>query len=108
MFKVNFQGGEPSHQLTEKELAEHNHDFTGNSEWGAFTCMSSSRDKWSNGIFSLYKDDHGGGYKTDGIDDHISYQISFTPSGTISNTGGNQAHNNMPPYLTVKMWIRIA
>lgn len=27
---------------------------------------------------------------------------------TIESTGGNQAHNNMPPYLTVYMWKRIA
>ena len=25
----------------------------------------------------------------------------------FSNSGGNQPHNNMPPYLTVYMWKRI-
>ena len=29
-------------------------------------------------------------------------------SQTVSNTGGNQAHNNMPPYLVVHMWERTA
>ena len=24
-----------------------------------------------------------------------------------ANTGGNQPHNNMPPYLTVYMWKRV-
>lgn len=27
--------------------------------------------------------------------------------GLIGDTGGNQPHNNMPPYLTVYMWKRI-
>lgn len=26
----------------------------------------------------------------------------------VNSTGGNAAHNNMPPYLTVYMWKRVA
>lgn len=29
-------------------------------------------------------------------------------SNILNNTGGNQAHNNMPPYLSVDMWRRTA
>lgn len=29
-------------------------------------------------------------------------------SVTVNNTGGNQAHNNLPPYLAVNMWRRTA
>ena len=27
---------------------------------------------------------------------------------TLNNVGGNQAHNNMPPYLSVYIWKRTA
>lgn len=27
---------------------------------------------------------------------------------TASSSGGNAAHNNMPPYLTVYVWKRVA
>jgi microcystin-dependent protein len=33
---------------------------------------------------------------------------TVTPTGSISSTGGGQAHNNMPPYLCVYMWKRTA
>lgn len=52
-----------------------------------------------------------------GICSHISSGASYkegTQSGTSVATkhkisfGGGQAHNNMPPYLTVYMWKRVA
>lgn len=34
---------------------------------------------------------------------------STVPTNTVdNNTGGSQAHENMPPYLSVDMWRRIA
>ena len=39
-------------------------------------------------------------------------RIPYSPavySGTESSSvGGSQSHNNMPPYLTVYMWKRVA
>lgn len=76
-------GGEAEHTLTVKEMPSHNHSATFN------TIDSPS--------FSRY------------------YALVETRSvlyqkyqNATSNTGGNQPHNNMPPYLAVYMWKRIA
>lgn len=75
-------GGEASHTLTTSEMPSHNHagDSTGVAR---FTIASSS---------SYWAWFNAGGYQ----------QMNTT------YTGGNAAHNNMPPYLVVFMWQRTA
>lgn len=99
-------GGEPEHTLTVDELPAHGHSIA-----------SSGAHK------HLFE-----GYVQTSISNSTSYlsisrkRISGDPedvppsmvnnSGdhthTASDTGGNAAHNNMPPYLAVYMWKRIA
>lgn len=75
-------GGEAEHTLTINEMPEHNHTLT--SEY--------NRDFSTAEVLTLGST--SGGY--------------YTVIGSISNTGGDQPHNNMPPYLTVYMWKRTA
>lgn len=79
---VNSTGGEARHILTEDEMPSHQHRIL----TGARTIA------WDPGNFVL------------------SYQYqSQNPVETteaIKSVGGNQAHNNMPPYRTVYMWKR--
>lgn len=84
-------GGEAKHQLTVNEMPSHSHDM----------------DEESYG---------GGGYKNKmgvrqdgGGSSHWTPQYAQTTSYSTykpTYTGGDQAHNNMPPYLTVYIWKR--
>ena len=74
-------GGEATHKLTVEEMPSHNHGYT------------RSR---------LFLSDPGG-------QNAIAYNnnIGSAIGAATSNTGGNQPHNNMPPYLAVYVWKRI-
>lgn len=73
-------GGEATHKLTVNEIPSHEH-LTGNRA----------------------------SYGTGNVNATIGYYNSgSTSSVSTSLTGGSQAHNNMPPYLAVYCWVRIA
>lgn len=78
-------GGESAHALTETEMPIHAHDeilyFTGGQD------------------VNLYA------YQT-----YASYnpESSMAFSGHTGQAGGGMQHNNMPPYIAVYMWRRIA
>lgn len=74
-------GGEATHTLTVNEIPAHNHNVHfsyGTGPYNSFCQGSGNKDEWG------------------------------ASTNTIANTGGGQAHNNMPPYLVVYMWKRVA
>ena len=75
-------GGEATHTLTVEEMPEHYHRFN--------TDVNATEHSEKLDVYSY------SGYKT-----------AYTETGTY-NTGGNQPHNNMPPYLVVYVWKRTA
>lgn len=75
-------GGEATHKLTINEMPSHNHMVDYDQVW-----------------------DGGGGTRALGTTDNGGSWASGT---WVHNTGGSQAHNNMPPYLAVYMWYRTA
>lgn len=76
---VEKTGGEKEHTLTVGEMPSHKHDF------GQQFATTSS-------LSGAY------GY----------YMIAGTQTDVIKNTGGNQPHNNLQPYITCYMWKRTA
>ena len=77
-------GGESTHVLTENEMASHNH-WRYTAPW-----YVSERDLSKCDIICVMGED--------------AYKVT-----KYSNyTGGGAAHNNMPPYLVVSIWERIA
>lgn len=80
-YKAGTTGGEATHKLTIEEMPSHNH-YVPNIK---YTDSDSGH---------AYAESWGGGE-----DNRAIY---------TGNTGGNAAHNNMPPYLSVYMWKRTA
>lgn len=85
-------GGEATHTLTVDEIPAHRHEIE----------YSTNGTTYSDGILSRsgsISDSSALGGSAD-KDSSVSFRIK--------NTGGGQAHNNMPPYITVFMWKRVS
>ena len=83
-------GGEATHTLTINEMPSHTHDIHATIGGGGRI---------------------NGGYNAPG--GSSTYNIPFTITNNSNyivnrNTGGGQAHNNMPPYLAVYVWKRVS
>lgn len=81
-YSAGTTGGEATHKLTVNEMPSHNH-----------TAVSTSGE---NGSVSLYPFTM------------VEKNSNIVDINVIRPAGGNQAHNNMPPYLVVYMWQRTA
>lgn len=77
-------GGEATHVLSTNELPSHNHQESDRVGDAAFTWTGTT-----------------GAYKTLGA----GSTNSNTGVLTTQNRGGGQAHNNMPPYITMRFYI---
>lgn len=94
IYSVGSTGGEATHTLTENEMPSHRHTVKdGGGNWNA-SCGSVSR-----------YDIRGVG----GITNNGGYSDTIGNSGMqiLGNTGGGQAHNNMPPYRVAYIYKRL-
>lgn len=83
-YPAGSQGGEASHTLTMSELPKHTHSIIGYSP-------------------------SGNDYSGSDADLSFTYNNTMTGwSGRTASAGDSQAHNNMPPYLSVYIWKRTA
>ena len=79
-------GGEATHKLTVNEMPSHGHGLKKNVPYGI-----------------PYNNTSGAGSGSGGT----MYGESYAPF-TVENTGGGQAHENMPPYIVVYVWKRVS
>lgn len=77
-YEIGSEGGEATHKLTVDEIPAHGHGYK------VFGDEANWNYRWS--------------YSSSGI--------NYGTGGETNSTGGDKAHNNMPPYLAVNVWYR--
>ena len=83
LYENGSKGGEATHKLTINEMPSHNH--------GAVSTSGGKNTSIALYPFSM-----------------IQQNYNLIDGNVIRPAGGNQAHNNMPPFLAVYIWKRIS
>lgn len=97
-------GGEATHKLTVGEMPSHNHSGSTNTTGNHAHILDMTDEETGNDSNRPTV-----GHTRIAVGDYTtSYAGNHSHAVTINSTGGNAAHNNMPPYLSVYMWKRTA
>lgn len=112
-YSAGTTGGEATHTLAVNEMPAHTHGsktLTGTFTSNGLTSVNSVNHYASvSGIVSRKTVSSGYYDSTDRqAVTNTNNKIDIDATHEHNSVGGNKAHNNMPPYLTVYMWKRTA
>lgn len=114
-YQNGITGGEANHTLNNVEIPWHEHNVSLNTNeagihshgvWATF--IGSSHHHFYDPGDALSNGSNGGTKYANPHSIHIAGNHTHSVNGNTSGVGGSQPHNNMPPYLTVYMWKRVA
>ena len=111
-YNAGSTGGEATHQLTVGELPTHNHNASTNNvnQNGNIGWLQAGKGYNFSGVFATSSKNQGanvGNGESTGVWNCV-FDSSHSHTVAINNTGSNQTHNNMQPYLSVYIWKRTA
>ena len=117
-YSIGSTGGEATHTLTIDEMPSHNHsaisDSNGDHNHSLVSITGYDDHNFINGTgeFLIQNSDTTMGWSS-AVNTSLKYGStgnagSHSHSLTVNSTGGSQPHNNMPPYLTINVWKRVA
>lgn len=109
-YNAGSTGGEATHQLTVGELPSHGHSASTNNvnQNGNIGWLQAGKDYDFSGVFATSYKNHGanvGNGESTGVWNCI-FDSTHSHNVTINNTGSNQSHNNLQPYISVYIWKR--
>jgi len=110
-YQAGSTGGEHEHQLSVGELPSHFHEIVSNTVnlTGSAGYFVGADSPSYSGILTVTKGSKGltggGGGHTQ---NYLNIHANITPSVNVSVAGNNQPHQNMPPFISIFCWKRIA
>ena len=105
-YSAGSTGGEEFHLLTVAETPSHSHTRGNMNITGSYIC-DNEQVQYATGAF-YGSSASGSGCSNDTVCSKMNFDASRSWTGSTSEIGGNQVHNNMPPYLTVYCWKRVS
>lgn len=98
-------GGEIEHTITVDELPTHSHNATTSTNGAHSHQIGTDKDvSYSAGgaCWSVHNTSSGAAY----VNGYTSSSGNHSHTLTTDDVGGNLPHNNMPPFISVYMWVR--